>query len=163
LRFRYHASDILRGLIIYSAGDTAASLILSEFSPVRLLGMMIIGATVYAFEIPNWFAWIDRKTSSMSLVKGSLARTGLALLYFNPFWIARHLLFIALLTENYSAIGWGLLRLGLLSFTVNIPIAFIANFLIQNRMPLRWRFFASATFSSLMAVYYALSRTIFGS
>jgi len=127
-----------------------------------MLGIMFIGATVYAFEIPNWFAWIEHRTSRMTPLKGSLARTGLALLYFNPLWIARHLLFIALLTGDHSAIGWGLLRLGLLSFAVNIPIAFLANFLIQNRIPLRWRFLASATFSSLMAVYYALSRTIFG-
>ncbi len=91
-----------------------------------------------------------------------MARTGLALLYFNPLWIARHLLFIALLTGNTSSIGWGLLRLGAISFAVNIPVAFTANFLIQNMVPLRWRFFSSAVFSSLMAVYYALSGTIFG-
>lgn len=162
MKLRYRAPDILRGLLIYPAGDTVASLILSEFSPVRLLGMMVIGATVYAFEIPNWFAWIDHRTRGLNRLRGAMTRTGLALLYFNPLWIARHLLFIALLTGDTSSIGWGLLRLGAISFAVNVPVAFTANFLIQNLVPLRWRFFASAVFSSLMAVYYALSRTIFG-
>lgn len=161
MKLRYTAADVLRGVLIYSAGDTAASLILSCFSPWRLLGMMVIGGTVYAFEIPNWFRWIDIRTSALSGKRAALARTGLAILYFNPFWIARHLLFISLISGDISDVGWGLLRLGAVSFIVNAPIAFTANYLIQNRVPLRFRFAASATFSSLMAVYYALSATLF--
>jgi len=55
-----------------------------------------------------------------------------------------------------------LLNIAFLSFAVNIPISFFANFIIQTKTKLHWRFVASATFSALMAIYYALSETIFG-
>lgn len=126
-----------------------------------MLGMMFIGGTVYAFEIPNYFRWIDRKTTGLSGHGGSLLRAGLAILYFNPLWIARHLLFIQILRGGWSIINWNLLMLGLYAFMANVPVAFIANYVIQNRVPLKWRFFSSAVFSSLMAVYYALSQAIF--
>ena len=160
---RYQRRDVLFGLVVYAGGDTIATLILGAFNPYRMLGMMLVGATVYAYEIPNYCERIQVCSDQISgTFRRSLARTGMALLYFNPLWIARHLLFIALLTASYNEIGWGLLRLGALSFAVNIPISLLANFMIQNTVPLRWRFFSSAVFSSAMAVYYALSRTIFG-
>lgn len=124
--------------------------------------MMILGGTVYAFEIPSWFRWIDLRTSGLAGNRAALARTGLALLYFNPFWIARHLLFIGLISGDLSDLGWGLLRVGTVSFAANAPFAIAANYLIQNRIPSRFRFAASASYSSLMAVYYALSATLFG-
>lgn len=95
-------------------------------------------------------------------MQASLLRTGLAILYFNPLWIARHLLFIQIFSGNWGGISFNLLKLGLYSFLVNIPIAFMANYVIQNRISLKWRFLASAVFSSLMAVYYALSKVLFG-
>ncbi len=162
MKIRYSRSDIIRGLLIYSAGDTIASLLLSEFSIWRLFGMMLIGGTVYAFEIPNYFRWIDSRTGSLKGIHASLFRTGLAVLYFNPLWIARHLLFIQVFSGNWGSISFNLLKLGLYSFLVNIPIAFMANYAIQNRISLKWRFLASAVFSSLMAVYYALSKVLFG-
>jgi hypothetical protein len=152
---------MLRGLLIYSTGDTVASLILSQFSLTRMLGIMLVGATVYAFEIPRYFRWIDLKTRGLRGLKGSLSRTGLAILYFNPLWIARHLLFIALFSGRIDTIDWGLMRIAVCSFSVNIPVTLVVNFMIQNRVPFRWRFFASAVFSSLMAVYYAMSQVIF--
>jgi len=161
LKLRYSFTDVLRGVLIYSTGDTIASLILSDFSPLRMLGMMLIGGTVYAFEIPNYFRWIDTKTERLNGFRGSLSRAGLAILYFNPLWIARHLLFIQILSGNWEGIGWNLLRLGACSFAVNVPVAFTANYMIQNRVPLKWRFFCSAVFSSLMAIYYAMSQVIF--
>lgn len=161
MRNPYRASDCLRGVLIYSTGDAVAALLLSQFSLPRLAGMMLVGGSLYALEIPAWFRYIDRRTSGMSGLGGSLARTGLALLYFNPLWIARHLLFIQVFSGNWSGIGWGLVRTGLLSFSVNVPFALAANYLIQNRMPLKWRFLASAVFSSLMAIYYAFSQVIF--
>jgi len=151
----------MRGVLIYSVGDTIASIILSEFSPARLLGMMLIGGTVYAFEIPNYFRWIDLKTTGVRGLKGAFSRAGLAILYFNPLWIARHLLFIQILQGSWSNINWTLLRLGLYAFIANVPVAFTANYVIQNRISLKWRFFSSAVFSSLMAIYYALSQAIF--
>jgi hypothetical protein len=39
----------------------------------------------------------------------------------------------------------------------------VANYVIQNKISLQWRFLASAIFSGLMAVYYALSELFFSS
>lgn len=158
---KYELKNIIKGGIIYSVGDTIAALILDEFLWTRLFGMMIIGMTVYAFEIPNYFKWIDKKTTGMEGLKLSLSKTALAILYFNPLWIARHLLFIKLFSQNLDAINWELLNIALISFIVNIPISFIANLIIQNKIPLKGRFVASAIFSGLMAIYYALSATWF--
>ncbi|MCK4504081.1 MAG: hypothetical protein KAW14_00575 [Candidatus Aegiribacteria sp.] len=162
VKLRYRRFDIILGILIYSSGDTAASLVLSEFSIWRLLGMMFIGGTVYAFEIPNYFRWIDYRTGGLKGMQVSLLRTGLAFLYFNPLWIARHLLFIQVFSGNWGGISFNLLKLGLYSFLVNIPITFIANYAIQNRISLKWRFLANAVFSSLMVFYYALSKVLFG-
>jgi hypothetical protein len=123
--------------------------------------MMLVGATVYAFEIPNYFTWIDRKTTSYNGLKKTLAKTGLAIAYFNPIWIWRHLLFIKLFSGNLEQINMNLFYIASISFLVNIPISILANYIIQNRIQLNWRFLASAVFSALMAIYYALSETIF--
>jgi len=123
--------------------------------------MMIIGATVYAFEIPNYFDWIVKKTKHLIGLQASLVKTALAILYFNPIWIARHLLFIKLFSGQLDAIGWHIFEIALWSFLANILISFIANYIIQNRFKLKWRFLASAVFSALMAIYYALSETLF--
>ena len=69
--------------------------------------------------------------------------------------------FIKLFSGNIEAIGWHLLVIAFWSFLANILISFIANYIIQNRFKLKWRFLASAVFSALMAIYYALSETIF--
>lgn len=157
----YTRKNIIRGAIIYSIGDTIAALLLHEFSLNRLLGMILIGATVYAFEIPNYFKWIDKKTIKLTDVKLWIGKTLLAILYFNPLWIARHLLFIKLFSGLFNEINVGLIRIATLSFLVNIPISFIANAIIQNKIKISWRFIASAIFSALMAIYYAMSLTIF--
>ena len=162
MRSRLKPRDHLSGLLIYAAGDTAASLMLGEFVWTRLVGMMAVGATFYALEIPAWFRWIDRRTASLSLgYKKITLRTALALLYFNPVWIARHLFFITLFSEGWAALQWTLFHTALLSWLVNIPTAIIGNAVIQGLLPLRWRFTGSATFSALLAVYYALSRVWF--
>ena len=161
INLEYTKANILRGAIIYSSGDLIASILLNEFSIYRLLGMMAIAATLYALEIPNYFAWIEKKTKDLKRVKKTLVKTLLAILYFNPLWIARHLLFIKLFSGNFHQINLNLLEIACLSFLVNIPISFIANYLIQNKVKLHWRFFASAIFSALMAIYYALSEVIF--
>lgn len=158
---KYTKQNIIRGAVIYSAGDTIAALLLTEFSIYRLLGMILIGATIYAFEIPNYFSWIDKKTISYHGIKRTLAKTGLAIAYFNPLWIFRHLLFIKLFSGNFQQIDRNLLLIAFWSFLANIPISFIANYVIQNKVRLDWRFVASAIFSALMAIYYALSETIF--
>jgi hypothetical protein len=159
---QYKLSNILRGGLIYTTGDTLAAMLADEFSWMRMLGILVLGCTVYAFEIPNYFNWIDRQISPKPGFSAALRRTLLAILYFNPLWIARHLLFLKLFMGQYAAIGWNLITIGFISFLVNIPVSLLANYLIQNKVPLGWRFVASAVFSALMAIYYALSAIWFG-
>ena len=123
--------------------------------------MMFIGATFYAFEIPNYFDWIVKTTQFRKGTKATLSKTILAIAYFNPLWIARHLLFIKLFSGQFDEIGFNLLEIAFWSFLVNIPISFMANYIIQNRFKIKWRFIGSAIFSAMMAIYYALSETIF--
>jgi hypothetical protein len=157
----YSKQTIVRGALVYSAGDLAAALILNEFSWTRLLGIVFTGATVYAFEIPNFFTWIEKLAGTMHHLLKPFARTLMAMFYFNPLWIARHLLFIKLFSGRFEEINSGLLVVASWSFLVNIPVSLAANYLIQNHVKMKWRFLASAFFSSLMAVYYAMSNAIF--
>ncbi len=165
LKVEFTKKSIINGLIIYSLGDTVAALILQQFSLTRLVGISLVGAFVYSFEIPNYFRWINKKTSSenseLKSVKKSLFRTALALLYFNPIWIARHLLFIQLFSGNFAAINLSLLFIASKSFLINIPLSLTANYFIQNVLSYKYRFAASAIFSSLMAIYYAMSAVWF--
>ena len=151
----YTRDNIVRGGMIYCTGDTIAALITGEFSWYRLLGILIIGATVYAYEIPNYFIWIDKKITKSDGVISSIKRALLAMLYFNPIWIARHMVFILLL--NGAIVDWSIIKTATISFLVNIPILLIANYIIQNRIAINHRFVASAIFSGLMAIYYAMS------
>ncbi len=161
MKLQYLKKSILRGAIIYPVGDTIAALLIHEFCWTRLLGIMLVGATFYAFEIPNYFAWIERVTKNTPKIWQTLYKTLLAIAYFNPLWIARHLFFIKLFSGQLNTLGWDIFTVSTWSFLVNIPISFIANYLIQNVVKLEWRFLASAIFSSLMAIYYALSFVIF--
>jgi len=161
LKLVFTGNNILKGALIYASGDTIASLMLNEFSWHRVAGIMLIGATFYAFEIPNYFNWIEKRTKGTTGFSNSMHRTALAILYFNPLWIARHLFFIQLFSFRLSGISWDIFRIASLSFLVNIPISLLANYLIQNKIPLTWRFMASAIFSALMAIYYAVSKVLF--
>lgn len=162
MALEYKLTNIVRGSIIYAAGDTVAAFISHEFSLIRLVGILVIGATLYAFEVPNYFNWIDKKVSHASSFKSKITRASLAMFYFNPLWIARHILFIKLLLGQYEQISWGLISIGALSFLVNIPLSLSINYLIQNKIALQHRFIASAVFSGLMAIYYSLSAIWFG-
>lgn len=161
IALHYKKQNIIKGALIYSAGDTIAALIVNEFSWYRLMGLAFVGATFYAFEIPNYFDWIVKKTQKLRGIKAILSKTGLAIAYFNPLWVARHLLFIKFFSAQFNAIGFNLVEIAFWSFLVNIPISLIANYLIQNRFKLKWRFLGSAIYSAIMAIYYALGETIF--
>ena len=87
--------------------------------------------------------------------------TTLALVYFNPLWIARHLLIVYLISGNASEISSALLVSATMAFLVNIPLSIVANFIIQNKVGLHYRFWASAVFSGLMAIYYSMSSVWF--
>ena len=159
LEFKLSTSS--RGGLIYASGDTIAALISHEFDWFRLTGVLVIGASLYAFEIPNYFKWIDRKVNGGVGLKTALSRALLAMLYFNPLWIARHILMIKLLMGQFNQISWSLITVGAISFLVNIPVSLVANYAIQNKVQLKYRFLASAMFSGLMAIYYSLSGTLF--
>jgi len=176
--------EMLRGALIYSLGDTAGMLIRGEFVLTRALALALIGGTLYAREVPAWFRWIDRRFPRESAADGRGAgragdasgdasgaasgagvlarwrRALAALLYFNPLWIARHLLFLKLGAGLWSEITPALLLVGARSFAVNLPLTALGNYVIQNRLPARQRFAASAIFSSLMAVSYALCEVL---
>jgi hypothetical protein len=155
--------DRVTGLLVYPLGDLLAQLILHQFSLGRTAALALAGSLIYAEEIPRWFSFIERRTRHWFL------KTVLALLYFNPVWIARHLFFIAV-GEDLSLLGgWDsagsalltCLQTGLRSFIGAVVLSLIGNYLIQNVVSLRHRFLASAVFSGLMALYYAVSVVLF--
>lgn len=157
MKLIYTKNNVLRGMLIYSTGDTIATLIRGEFLPLRILGMMLLGGTIYTLEIPNYFIWIDQKVTHFKHKK--IIKTVLAICYFNPIWIARHIFFIRLF--SHEKIGWFILNIGLKSFIGALPISIAGNFIIQNIIPIKFRFFSSAIFSSLLAIYYAFSAVYF--
>ena len=161
ITLEYHRTSVLRGALMYGLGDAIAAVILDQFTIIRLVGMLVIGGTIYAFEVPNYFRWINIQLPGAKTVKRSVLRTFLAMMYFSPLWIFRHLVFIKLLLGKYSEIDFNLFTAACLSFLVNIPVASISNFLIQNKLRHKWRFLGSAIFSGLMAIYYALSGSYF--
>jgi len=162
MKLVYSKRNIISGALIFCIGDTIASIVANEFSLLRVLGISIIGATIYALEIPNVFLWIEKKTPGILTLKKGMYRGLLATLYFNPLWIARHLLFIQILLFHWDDINSTLFLIAWNSFILNIPFVLIINYLIQTKITLRWRFIVSSAFSGVMAVYYAISEQIFG-
>jgi hypothetical protein len=143
--------------MIYMCGDTIASLISGDAMILRVLGMFGVGSTLYAFEIRKYFSWIEHRVKELGGLKRTMLKTFMALMYFNPLWIFRHLCFVYLFSGNWSLISIALLKSASIAFIFNIPISIMANYIIQNRIPLDYRFWASAVFSGLMAIYYSMS------
>ncbi len=153
----------LRGLIIYPFGDLIAQLILGELNLFRIVTLSLVGCFIYSYEIGAWFAFIQNKYSN------PLLKTFLAILYFNPLWIARHFLFIELainyesflsLTE-FGNLFVKVFQIAINSFLGGFLLSLLANYLIQNKLNLKNRFLFSAIFSALMAIYYALTKVWF--
>lgn len=162
MRLRLEARDVLTGLIVYPLGDTIGAALVGALDPVRCVGMLLLGGTLYAWEIPACFRWIERRApGTMAPTRRAVVRTTLALCYFNPLWIARHLAFITLFMGRWDDVNPSLLRTAALSWAVNIPLAVLGNFVIQVALPLKHRFLGSAVFSALMVIYYALCQVWF--
>ncbi len=159
-RFLPTPANALRGGLTYGVGDTTAALLLDEFSWGRLLGIVAVGATLYAWEVPVAFRWIARVVHGKPY--RAMRSVLLAMAYFNPLWIARHLAIILLLSGQGATIGAGLLLTAGKAFLGNLPLPLAANYVIHNKVPSHHRFLASSCFSALMVVYYALSATWFG-
>ncbi len=179
--------EMARGFAIYATGDVIAQFLLGNASTFRFLGIGFIGATVYALEIPIYFRMIDRFACSTKHEKlfrhfltrkvdnadicalNSLGRTIFALLYFNPIWIARHFFFISIIDNishqtvlgNPYTVFLTLLLPACKSFTINIPLSILGNFIIQNKLNVHHRFTGSAIFSGICAIWYAISKHIF--
>lgn len=153
--------DLLRAGLIYGGGDTAAALLLGTFSPWRMAAVTLVGALVYAPEIRAYFAWLERRFAGRSGTAQRWQRAALAWLWFNPLWIARHGLVIRLSSGRHDEIGIGLLNMGWSSFCLGAPVALLANYAIQHRVAEPWRVTASASYSALMAIYYAASEVFF--
>ena len=151
----------LVGGLIYMCGDTIAALILGEATLIRAAGMFAVGSTLYAFEIRKYFSWIEHRVKEHGEFKRTMLKTFMALIYFNPLWIFRHLCFVYLFSGNWSLISIALLKSATIAFIFNIPISLLANYIIQNRVRLNYRFWASAVFSGLMAIYYSMSSVWF--
>ncbi|GAB4255236.1 MAG: hypothetical protein Kow0065_03090 [Methylomicrobium sp.] len=148
------------GALIYASGDSVAAWLSGEFQLTRSIGMLLIGGTLYAIEIPTYFAWLDRRFGGGAW-RARIERALLAQAFFNPLWIARHLAWIFCVSGRYADIGWSLLSVAWTSFVNIAPFAIAVNYLIQNHIPLHWRFLCSALFSAAMAVYYASSERLF--
>lgn len=161
MKLQYRKEEVLKGALIYAAGDALATLITGRFMFIRLLAVILIGGGLYAFEIPNYFRWIESFVKTDNQVKRALHKTVLAFIYFNPLWIARHLLLINFFTAQTELINWNLLVIGFWSFFWKIPVSFAGNYIVQVKIPMKWRFFGSAVLSSLFALYYALSEVFF--
>jgi len=153
--------NVLRGGLVYATGDTLAALVLDQFQWLRLLGMLTLGATLYAAEIPAYFYWIERRYGHAGFA-GAVRKTLLAQAFFNPLWIARHLACIKVFSGTWQEIDWKLLLVASNSFVHMLPVGLVMNYLIQNRVPLNWRFFASALYSALTTLYFALGEVLFG-
>jgi hypothetical protein len=137
--------DSLHGAIIYGFGDSCAALLTDEFQFSRLIGMMLLGGTLYAVEIPQYFAWIKRRFKKPG-IKNSIKRALLAQAFFNPLWIARHLAFINFFSGQFAAIQWNLIGIGLDSFVQIIPFTLLVNYAIQNFIPPYPAFFSKCCF-----------------
>jgi len=161
-KINYTWANIWSGVLIYAIGDTLATLITGDISLGRMIGMAFLGGTIYAIEVPNWFLLIDTWTKKCKRGwKTGALRMLLAMAYFNPLWIARHILFIDLFTGQFENITWGLLNVGWMSFLMNIPLSILGNYLIQNKLRYEHRYVANCIFSSIMAISYAMGAVWF--
>lgn len=153
--------DAFYGGLIYCAGDSTATILTGDFYYPRMLGMLLLGATLYAIEIPAYFRWLDRYFNQPGYLN-ALKRMFMAAAFFNPLWIARHLIFITLFSGQWHSISMNVLSIAATSFLYCLPVALPVNFMIQNSIPLSWRFFSSSVFSGFMAIYFSMSEVLFG-
>lgn len=174
--------DIFVGLMMYPMGDLIGQVITGDISLWRTIAVALIGAFLYRLEIPRWFAYLDhlrwnnRGSSPLTMITrldqdgtrrlNWLGKTGGAMLYFNPLWIARHVFIITLATTAWAELTltvalWQALSVGLKSFITNLPFSIAGNFIVQQCLPLRFRFMGSATLTMLFTIKYAVELRFF--
>ena len=158
IRINWH--NIVTGAVLFAAGDSIGAFIMGEFLLQRMLGMMVLGGTLYSWEIPTYFAHLHRRFNQQGY-PNAFKRTLAAGLFFNPLWIARHLVFIKLFAGQWQTIDLDILVIATESFVLCFPFSLLANYLIQNVILFRWRFLVSSIYSALTVIYFALSEMIF--
>mgnify|MGYP000388440637 CR=1 FL=1 len=159
-RISWH--NVVTGAILFAAGDSIGTFITGEFLYQRMLGMMILGGSLYAWEIPNYFQHLHRRFHKPGYLN-AFQRALAAGLFFNPLWIARHMLFIILFTGQWQTLSFDILVIASWAFIYGFPFSFLVNYLIQNVISMRWRFLVSSLYSAIIVVYYALLEYIFAS
>jgi len=157
-RISWH--NVVTGAILFAAGDSIGTFVTGDFLYQRMLGMMILGGSLYAWEIPTYFAHLQRRFNKHGY-PNAFKRTLAAGLFFNPLWIARHLLFIKIFAGQWQTISLDILVVATESFIFCFPFSLLANYLIQNVILYRWRFLVSSIYSALTVIYFALTEVIF--
>lgn len=171
--------DILVACTLYPLGDLIGQMISHNINFHRLIALALIGCVIYRREVPDWFArlnkmqiaeaqlkrfpWLNYCVDS-SMPSGRLngfGRTMGSVIYFNPFWIARHMLFIKLATTCWAelvplTIICSTVVLGIKSFLINLPLSYLGNYVIQAKLPLHLRYLGSVVLSTVLAIMYAL-------
>ena len=153
--------NALIGGSVYAFGDSAATLLTGDFQYQRMLGMFVLGGGLCAWEIPTYFQFLAKRFNK-SGYWNAIERTFLAAIFFNPLWIARHLLFIKVFAGQWQDIALNILTIASKSFIYCFPLSLTVNYINQNKVPLQWRFIVSSCYSALMAIYFALSEVWFG-
>ena len=162
MKLIFNKKDILWGGIILAVSDGLAAYLTQGFSWTRFFGLLIIGSTLYAVEIPTFFAWIENYTKThFTGLKSKIIKAVAVVIFFNPLWLFRHFAFIDIFTGHFDLINCHLLQTASLSYLVNIPMSLIGNYIIQNVISLDWRFIASSIYSAIMIIYFALSQVYF--
>jgi len=153
--------DVGAGGFFFAAGDSIGALLNNEFLYTRLVGMFVLGASLYAWEIPSYFNYLARRFADNNSTN-ALTRMLCSTLFFNPLWIARHLLFIQVLSGQWQSVSFiAIFSVATQSFIYCFPVSLVVNYLIQNVLALRWRFLASSIFSALTAIYFAVLSLLF--
>lgn len=158
--YRITLKDAVTGAVLFSAGDSIGTLITGDFMYQRMLAMMLLGGSLYAWEIPGYFSFLQRRFNQSGYLN-ALKRTFSAAFFFNPLWIARHLVFIKVFSGEWMMITSDILVLATQSFVYCFPFSILANYLILNVISYKWRFFSSSIYSALTVIYFALSAVIF--
>lgn len=160
MRHKSYFMTIVLPVLAYPAGDAVAQMILGGFNPFRSLALLFTAAFFYSIEIPKWFGMLEKYYPS------PLGKTIGAVFYFNPLWIARHMLAIKFGEScfNLSILLKEIplcLMLGLKSFLANIPISFIGNYIVQVKVPFQYRFLGSVILTGILAIAYAFAYKFF--
>ena len=159
---RISRQDVITGAVLFATGDSIGTLLTGDFLYQRMLAMLVLGGSLYAWEIPSYFGFLQRRFNQPGYLD-ALKRTLSAALFFNPLWIARHMIFLKLFAGEWAAVSPDILVLATHAFIYCFPVSLLVNYIILNVISYRWRFFSSSIYSALTVIYFALSEVLFAS